>query len=245
MLDEAQALRAGGADIVIAYFEAHGRRDTIAKTEGLETIPRRIVSYGGSQFEELDTEAVLRRMPAVALVDEFAHTNVPGAGRDKRWQDVRVMLDAGIDVLTTMNVQHLESLNDQVWRVTGVRVRETVPDWVVDEAGEAVFADLTPRALRNRIERGVVYAPEKARRERILICLTGSPSSAILIRRGKRMADYLQADCLAVHVSGPAGREREAVERHMSFARNLRIDTHVVDGPDVAAAITGIARSRL
>src|ERR1017187_330461 len=164
MLDEAQALRAGGADIVIAYFEAHGRRDTIAKTEGLETIPRRAVSYGGSQFEEMDTEAVLRRKPTVALVDEFAHTNVPGAGREKRWQDVRALLDAGIDVLTTMNVQHLESLNDQVWRVTGVRVRETVPDWVVDEAEEAVFVDLTPQALRNRIERGVVYAPEKARR---------------------------------------------------------------------------------
>src|ERR1035437_6158518 len=90
MLDEAQALRAGGADIVIAYFEAHGRRDTIAKTEGFETVPRRVVSYGGSQFEEMDTEAVLRRRPAVALVDEFAHTNVPGAGREKRWQDVRV-----------------------------------------------------------------------------------------------------------------------------------------------------------
>ena len=125
-----------------------------------------------------------------------------------------------------------------------MQVRETVPDWVVDEAGEAVFADLTPRALRNRIERGVVYAPEKARRERILICLTGSPSSAILIRRGKRLADYLQADCIAVHVSGPAGPEREAVERHMSFARNLRIDTQVVDGPDVAAAIANFARSQ-
>ena len=286
MLDEAQALRAEGADIVIGYFEAHGRGDTIAKTEGLETVPRRAVSYGGSQFEEMDTEAVLRRRPAVALVDEFAHTNVPGAGREKRWQDVRALLDAGIDVLTTMNVQHLESLNDQVWRVTGVRVRETVPDWVVDEAEEAVFVDLTPQALRNRIERGVVYAPEKARRamdnfftetnltalreiamrhaaheaedklrpatarapsgrrERILICLTGSPSSAILIRRGKRMADYLQADCIAVHVSGPAGREREAVERHMSFARNLRIETHVVDGPGVAAAIAGFARDQ-
>ena len=167
-----------------------------------------------------------------------------------------------------------------------MRVRETVPDWVVDEAEEAVFVDLTPRALRNRIERGVVYAPEKARRamenfftetnltalreiamrhaaheaedklrpatarapsgrrERILICLTGSPSSAILIRRGKRMADYLQADCIAVHVSGRAGPEREAVERHMNFARNLRIDTQVVEGPDVATAIANFARDQ-
>jgi two-component system sensor histidine kinase KdpD len=286
MLEEAQEMRAQGLDIVIAYFEPHGRKDTIAKIEGMEIIHRRAVSYGGAQFEEMDTEAVLRRKPAVAVVDEFAHTNVPGAGRDKRWQDVRALLDAGIDVLTTMNVQHLESLNDQVWRVTGVRVRETVPDWVVDEAEEVVFVDLTPTALRNRIERGVVYAPERARRamdnfftetnltalreiamrhaaheaedklrpakarphsgrhERILICLTGSPSSAILIRRGKRLADYMQADCIAVHVAGPDEREREAVERHMSFARNLRIDTHVVEGPDTAAAIAGFARTQ-
>ena len=287
MLDEAQALRAEGVDIVIAYFEPHGRRETIAKTEGFETVPRRTLTYAGTQFEEMDTDAVLRRKPAVAVVDEFAHTNVPGMARDKRWQDVSAMLDVGIDVLTTMNVQHLESLNDQVCRVTGVRVRETVPDWVVDEAEEVVFVDLTPRALRNRIERGVVYAPEKARRamdnfftetnltalreiamrhaaheaedklrpakaipvsgrhERILICLTGSPSSAILIRRGKRVADYIQADCIAVHVSGGAGdRQREAVERHMSFARNLRIDTHVVEGPDIATAIATFARSQ-
>src|ERR1019366_2564470 len=108
MLDEAQALRAEGADIVIAYFEPHGRRETIAKTEGFEILPRRTLTYAGTQFEEMDTDAVLRRKPAVAVVDEFAHTNVPGMARGKRWQDVRVMLDAGIDVLSTMNVQHLE-----------------------------------------------------------------------------------------------------------------------------------------
>jgi two-component system sensor histidine kinase KdpD len=303
MLSEAQDLRREGADIVIGYFEPHGRKETIALTEGLETIPRRTLTYGGSNFEEMDTEAILRRKPAVAVVDEFAHTNVPGCERVKRWQDVQELLDAGIDVLTTMNVQHLESLNDQVWHVTGVRVRETVPDWVVDEADEVVFVDLTPRALRNRLERGVVYGQEKARRamenffteanltalremairhtaheveeklasaphlamkagepgeagseqplgngttpvrkERILICLTGRPSSAILIRRGKRVADYLQADCIAIHIaSNPQGRE--AVERHLSFARNLRIETHVVDGTDVSAAITSFARS--
>jgi hypothetical protein len=193
----------------------------------------------------------------------FAHSNLPGSKNSKRWQDVHELLDAGIDVLTTMNVQHLESLNDQVWHFTGVRVRETIPDWVVDEADEVVLVDLTPRALRNRIERGVVYSVEKARRaldnffaeanltalrelairhtaheveeklteprrdERILICLTGSPTSANLIRRGKRMADYLQADCLAVHIS-PTSVVNETVERHMSFARNLRIQTYVL-----------------
>jgi two-component system sensor histidine kinase KdpD len=278
MLDEAQALRAQGVDVAIGYFEPHGRSETIAKTEGLEFVPRRVIAYAGTQFEEMDTEAVLGRKPAVAVVDEFAHSNVPGSKNAKRWQDVHELLDAGIGVLTTMNVQHLESLNDQVWHVTGVRVRETIPDWVVDEADECVLVDLTPQALRNRIERGVVYASEKARRaldnffaeanltalrelairhtaheveerllaprpdERILICLTGRPSSANLIRRGKRMADYLRADCLAVHVA-PSQSVGETVERHMSFARNLRIQTHVVEGRDVPRSIAEFARA--
>ena len=278
MLEEAQSLRAQGVDVAIGYFEPHGRKQTIALTEGLELVPRRVVAYAGSQFEEMDTEGVLRRNPKVAVVDEFAHSNVPGSNNAKRWQDVNELLDAGIGVLTTMNVQHLESLNDQVWQVTGIRVRETVPDWVVDEADEVVLVDLTPRALRNRIERGVVYAPEKAHRaldnffaeanltalrelairhtaheveeklteprrdERILICLTGSPSSANLIRRGKRMADYLHADCLAVHVA-PSTNVDEAVERHMSFARNLRIQAHVVEGENVPRAIADFARA--
>jgi two-component system sensor histidine kinase KdpD len=284
MLEEAQCLRAQGVDVVVGYFEPHGRAETIAKTDGLEFVPRRVIAYGGGNFEEMDTEAVMRRKPAVAVVDEFAHSNIPGSEREKRWEDVRALLDAGIGVLTTMNVQHLESLNDQVWHVTGVRVRETVPDWVVDEADEVVLVDLTPRALRNRIERGVVYASEKARRaldnffaeanltalrelairhtaheveerftephrdERILICLTARPSSANLIRRGKRMADYLQADCLAVHIA-TNGAVDEVVQRHMSFARNLRIQTHVlntkdVDGTNVPKAIAEFARTQ-
>src|SRR5690242_7753525 len=163
MLEEAQQLRQAGADVVVGYFEPHGRKDTIAKTEGLEIIPRRKVEYRGTSFEEMDTDAILARHPQVCVVDEFPHTNVPGAGRAKRWEDVLALLDAGIDVMTTMNVQHIESLNDQVWQITGVRVRETIPDWVVREAGEVIMVDLTPRALLNRLERGVVYAPEKAK----------------------------------------------------------------------------------
>ena len=293
MLDDAQELRRRGVDVVIGYFEPHGRNDTIAKGEGLELIPRKIIEYRGTRLEEMDTSAILRRRPAVAVVDEFAHTNVPGSERLKRWEDVRVLLDAGIDVLTTMNVQHLESLNDQVYSVTGVRVRETVPDWVVDEADEVRFIDLTPRALRNRLERGVIYGTEKAHHalehfftesnlaalreialryaaheveeklearpaegfsdgppERILICLTGNPSSASLIRRGKRVADYLRGDCLALHVLPRGGWDevpatiREAVERHMHFARNLRIDTHAISDADVPAAIANFARAR-
>src|SRR5690349_22396294 len=110
----------------------------------------------------MDTDAILHRHPAVAVVDEFPHTNVPGSPRAKRWEDVHVLLAAGIDVITTMNVQHLESLNDQIWQSTGVRVRETIPDWVVKQADEIVMIDLTPRALLNRLKRGVVYPPDRA-----------------------------------------------------------------------------------
>jgi two-component system sensor histidine kinase KdpD len=278
MLDDAQELRRSGVDLVIGYFEPHGRRETIARTEGLEVVPRRAVAYGSANFEEMDTDAVARRKPAIAIVDEFAHTNVPGSAHLKRWQDVHELLDSGIDVWTTMNVQHLESLNDQVFHATGIRVRETVPDWVVDEADDLVFVDLTTRALRNRLERGVVYAPEKAqqamenffteanlsalremalrltaheveekrsvveRQERILICLTDRPASAVLIRRGKRVADYLRAGCVALHVARNAG-DREAVERHLNFARNLRIETRTLDADDVTGAIVEFARS--
>src|SRR3989475_12217656 len=164
MLDEAQDLKAHGRDVVIGYFEPHGRQDTIAKTEGLETIPRKKIEYRGSAFEEMDTEAILARRPQVCLVDEYPHTNVPGSDHAKRWEDVEVLLDAGIDVLTTMNIQHLESLNDQVWQITGVRVRETIPDWVMQQADQVVMVDLTPRALLNRLARGVVYPPEKAKK---------------------------------------------------------------------------------
>jgi len=128
MLEEGQEMRRKGMDVVIGYFEAHGRKDTIAQTEGLEAVPRRKIEYRGTLFEEMDTEAILKRKPEVCLVDELAHTNVPGSERLKRWQDVHVLLEAGINVLSSLNIQHLESLNDQIWQIGGVRVRETVPN---------------------------------------------------------------------------------------------------------------------
>jgi two-component system, OmpR family, sensor histidine kinase KdpD len=155
MLEEAQTLKARGVDVVIGYFEPHGRKDTIAKTEGLEMIPRRLVEYRGSTFEEMNADAIIARHPQVALVDEFPHTNVPGSAREKRWEDVLLLLDQGIDVLTTMNVQHLESLNDQMDQITGVKVRETNPYWVEKQADDEVMVDHTPRACLNRLERGV------------------------------------------------------------------------------------------
>src|SRR5579863_2591493 len=162
MLEEAQHLKRQGKDIVIGYFEPHGRKDTIAKTVGLETIPTRKINYRDVAFQEMDTDAIIRRHPAICVVDELAHTNVPGSERDKRWEDVQVLLDAGIDVITNMNIQHLESLNDHIFNITGVRVRETVPDWFVKSADEVVMVDATTGALLNRLKRGDIYALEKA-----------------------------------------------------------------------------------
>jgi two-component system sensor histidine kinase KdpD len=121
MLIEAHDLTRQGVDVVIGYFEPHGRKETIALSEGLETVPQKVIEYRGAPFQEMDTDAILKRDPQVAVVDEFPHTNVPGSERLKRWEDVHVLLDAGIDVLTTMNVQHLESLNDQIWQSTDGR----------------------------------------------------------------------------------------------------------------------------
>jgi two-component system sensor histidine kinase KdpD len=300
MLDEAQSLRAKGVDVVIGYFEPHGRKDTIAKTEGIETVPRKRVEYRGSAFEEMDAEAIIARHPQVAVVDEFPHTNVPGSPRLKRWEDVLAILENGIDVLTTMNVQHLESLNDQMEQITGVKVRETIPDWVIKAAAEVVMVDLTPRALMHRLERGVVYPPDKAKRalenffkestlvalremamrqtaheieerlesdpemldtseaqparrarkrdDAVVIYISDDPSTAMLIRRGKRVADIVHADCFAVAVAensdlrALAPAKREAIERHLNFARNLHVETRVLNGSEPAQTIVDFAR---
>jgi two-component system sensor histidine kinase KdpD len=159
MLEEAQHLKRQGKDIVVGYFESHGRKDTIAKTVGLEMIPTKTINYRGVEFREMDTDAIIRRRPAICVVDELAHTNVPGSEHSKRWEDVQALLHAGIDVITNMNIQHLESLNDHIFNITGVRVRETVPDWFVKCATEVVMVDATTGALLNRLKRGYNSAP--------------------------------------------------------------------------------------
>ena len=297
MLEEAHEMKRRGQEVVIGYFEPHGRKDTIAQSDGLEMVPRRKAEYRGVIFEEMDTDAILARRPQVCVVDEFPHTNVPSSPVPKRWQDVQLLLEAGIDVLTTMNIQHLESLNDQVWQITGVRVRETIPDWVMQQADQVVMVDLTPRALLNRLARGVVYPPEKAKKaiehffqestlvalrelalrqtaheveirqvdyespgfqtipgeeepgdvprqvsDRILIHVTADPSTVMLIRRGKRVADYLHADCFAVAVSRDDTSHNEAVDRHLNFARNLHIEARILQGRDIAKTLVEFAR---
>jgi two-component system, OmpR family, sensor histidine kinase KdpD len=161
MLREGQAEAENGRDVVIGYLEPHGRMETLAQGEGLETVPRRRVSYRDSVLEEMDLPGIIKRQPELALIDELAHTNAPGLEHLKRYEDVEDVLAAGIDVFSTVNVQHLESLNDQVAELTGIRVRETVPDAVVGEADEVVLIDITPQSLIERLVAGKVYAAER------------------------------------------------------------------------------------
>ena len=161
MLDEAHRRTARGTDVVVGLVETHGRAGIITQLEGLEVLPRREMAYQGKGFTELDLDALLWRAPQVAMVDELAHTNIPGSRNPKRWQDVHELLDAGIDVVTTVNVQHLESLNDDVEAITGVRQRETVPDHVVRDADQIQLIDLPPSALRRRLAHGSVYRAEQ------------------------------------------------------------------------------------
>ncbi|HML00234.1 MAG TPA: ATP-binding protein, partial [Acidimicrobiales bacterium] len=161
MLDEGWRRRSRGTDVVVGFVEAHGRAKTLAQIRDLPVVPRRTVSYRGQMLEEMDVDAILARRPAVALVDELAHTNVPGSRNEKRWQDIDELLDAGIDVISTVNVQHLVSVNDVVERITGVVQRETVPDAVVRAADQIELVDMAPEALRRRMAHGNIYAPER------------------------------------------------------------------------------------
>jgi len=161
MLQEGQAEPEAGRDVVIGYLEPHDRPETIAQAEGLELIPRRRVRYRDAELEEMDLPAIVRRAPELCLVDELAHTNPPGLEHAKRYQDIEGILDAGIDVFSTVNVQHLESLNDQVAEVTGTRVRETVPDAVLGTADDVVLLDLTPESLIERLLAGKIYPQDR------------------------------------------------------------------------------------
>jgi two-component system sensor histidine kinase KdpD len=161
MLNEGRRRAEYGEDVVVGFVETHGRRKTAEQIGQLEVVSRLRIEYRGSSFEELDIDALLARRPLVALVDELAHTNIPGSRNEKRWQDIEELLAAGIDVISTLNVQHLESLNDVVEQITAVKQRETIPDEVVRRADELQLVDLTPAALRNRLARGDVYPPER------------------------------------------------------------------------------------
>jgi two-component system sensor histidine kinase KdpD len=161
MLADAHELKRQGLDVVVGFVETHGRADTLAQIRDLEQVPLRHIEYRGVTLSEMDLDAILARHPAIAVVDELAHTNVPGAAHQKRYEDVLALLDAGINVITAVNIQHIESLNDVVASTTGVRVRETVPDWVLRRADEVVNVDVSVETLRARLRQGKIYDAAK------------------------------------------------------------------------------------
>jgi two-component system, OmpR family, sensor histidine kinase KdpD len=256
MLEEAHALKAEGVDVVIGLLETHGRKETADKALGLEILSRQVIE-GRS---EMDVAAILARSPKLALIDELAHTNLPGSAREKRYQDVELVLQAGIDVYSTLNIQHIESLNDIVARITNVIVRERVPDRVLEEADQVVVVDVTPETLQERLREGKIYAPEKIEQslhnffqqrhlialrelalrevadaievegrnhqlfgqicniqERVLVCISTYPNSLQLIRRGARIASYMNAKFYTLFVDHP--------DRFLTKAESLHIET--------------------
>jgi two-component system sensor histidine kinase KdpD len=232
MLNEGHRRRERGTDVVVAFVETHGRPQTAAQIDDLEVIPRARIPYRGTSFEEMDLGAVLARRPDVALVDEFAHTNVPGSGNEKRWQDVEELLDAGIDVISNVNIQHLESLNDVVEKITGVPQRETVPDAVVRAADQVELVDMTPEALRRRMAHGNIYRPEK-----IDAALTN------YFRIGNLSAlRELALLWLADKVDEGLQRYREAHDIRTTWEARERVVTALTGGPEGETLIRRAAR---
>jgi len=204
MLRDAHLLRERGLDVAVAFVETYGRADTEAQIGQLDVIPRRRVPYRGVEMEEMDLDAVLARRPAVAIVDELAHTNVPGSRHTKRFEDVIELLDAGIHVMTAVNIQHIETLNDAIARITGVHVRETVPDTFLDRADEVINVDVTTEELRNRLRQGKVYRPDNV--EQALTSFFRKANLTAL----RELALRLVAD--EVGAKGASYREREGLE---------------------------------
>ena len=287
MLEEGHTLKSQGIDVAVGLLETHGRKETIAKGEGLEIVPRKQMLRGEKMMTEMDTEAVIARRPQLALVDELAHTNVPGSLREKRYQDVEEILNAGIDVFSTLNIQHIESLNDLVARITGVVVRERVPDRILEKADEIVVIDVTPETLEERLLEGKIYAPEKIEQslknffqrrhlialrelalrevadsveddgatlkgqicnihERVLVCVSTYPNSLQLLRRGARLANYMNAPFYAVFVDDPDRFLTKSESLHVETCQKLckEFDGNFlrVNGTKIAKAISDVAK---
>ncbi len=294
MLEAAAARRNEGVDVVIGIVETHGRKDTLKLTEGFEEIPRRTVEHRGTHIEEFDIDAALLRRPALLLVDELAHTNAPGSRHAKRWQDVDELLDAGLDVYSTLNVQHVESLNDVIAQITGITVRETVPDTVMAEADEIELVDVSPEVLIERLRDGKVYVPEQAARaldrffrkgnllalrelalrqtanrvdadmrgwmkrsgirdtwaatDRVLVCIGRGDREDRLVRRGKRLAEALDAEWIALSVEpvvagGYSDDDRATVAEHLRLAESLGARAVTLMGDRTADAIASFVEA--
>jgi two-component system, OmpR family, sensor histidine kinase KdpD len=240
MLQAAHERRAENLDVVIGLIETHGRKETLALLEGLEKLPTRRIDYKGKWLEEFDLDAAIKRKPAIILVDELAHSNVPGSRHPKRWQDIHELLDAGIDVYTTVNVQHLESLNDDINQISGIKVRETVPDTVFEQADEIELIDLPPNELLLRLKEGKVYVPQQAReavqnffRTGNLIALRELALRQTANRVDAQMLDYREDHAIKeiwqvgeriLICIGPNGLAERLVRAGKRFASSLRAD---------------------
>jgi two-component system sensor histidine kinase KdpD len=293
MLSEAIRRKSRGEDIVIGIIETHGRKGVQELAAQLESVPRKSMDYKGTVFEEMDVDAIIARKPAVVLVDELAHTNIPGSKHRKRYEDVQEILAAKIDVISTLNIQHIESLAPTVRSITGVTVRETVPDWVPLSASETVMVDLTPEALMNRMRRGDVYGLEKVEqslknffrrgnlialrelalrqvaeqvdrslesymdakdihenwgvRERIAVCISGSPTGQYLISRAARMARRMDAELYIVYVErqlGPREENPTVLAANFRFGENLGAQVVKLKGTSVADTISEFVRAK-
>jgi two-component system sensor histidine kinase KdpD len=295
MLEAASVLRREGQDVCVGVVETHGRKETEALIRDLPILPRQEVEYKGIRLDEFDLDGALKRKPDILLVDELAHTNAPGSRHAKRWQDVEELLDRGISVYTTLNIQHLETSNDAVAQVTGISVHETVPDRLLERAEKVELVDLPPEELLKRLKDGKVYIPESASRaldhffrienltalreislraladrvnvqaeayreskspnvvwptgERMLVCISSSPSSARLIRNTHHMASRLRAPWLAVFVDPPAWRQiseenRKSVSENLRLAETLGAETAVLSGEDFTQEVLSFARSK-
>src|SRR5215468_6962738 len=232
MLSEGHRRADRGADVVVAFAEAHRRPHTQDLLDGLEVIPRQQLSYRGATFEEMDVDAVIARHPQIALVDELAHTNVPGSRHAKRWEDVEELLRAGIDVISTVNIQHLESLNDVVVKITGVPQRETVPDAIARAADQVELIDMTPEALRRRMAHGNIYPAEK-----IDAALSNyfRPGNLAALRE-------LALLWLADKVDEGLQRYREAHDIHATWEARERVVVALTGGPEGDTLIRRAAR---
>ena len=293
MLESAHERLLEGLDVVVGWVDTHGRRETERLVDGLPKLPVKTLEYRGKILPEMDIDAILTRKPELVLVDELAHTNIPGSRNVRRFQDVEELLSAGINVYTTLNIQHIESLNDVVAQVTGVVVRETVPDYVIDQADKVQLIDIPSEDLIERLKEGKVYIPgqaEQALRKffragninalrelslrytasrvdkdlsdymrehkidgpwpasgRVMVCVSGSPFSAQLIRVASRLASGVKAECLAVHIDvtkqQASDAERNRIAQNMRLAEDLGAKTLSVEASDLTKKILELAQS--
>ena len=259
MLEMAHQMKDMGVDVVAGYIEPHIRPATMKLVEGLECLPPLVVSYKGITLREFDLDAALARKPQLILVDELAHSNAQGCRHVKRYQDIEELLRAGIDVYTTVNVQHLESLNDLVSSLTGVTVNERIPDWVFDSADQVEVVDVEPDDLIARLEEGKVYRAAQAQQAlghffskqnlaALRVCLSSAPSNAKVIRTAARMAEAFQGDFTALFVETPdtrelSGENRKRLRANLKLAEDLGARIATVYGDDPAAQIADYSRT--